>query len=78
MLFRSGEPPARGVARAFDSNEATLRLAALTVVAPGAVDLTAPTVVLRREPRGWGRRDTVVLVFSAMAGLLVAALILYL
>jgi serine/threonine protein kinase len=71
-----GEAPARGVARAFDSNEATMRLAALTVAAPGAVDFAAPTV-LRREPRGWGRRDTVAVALAALAGLLVAALILY-
>lgn len=72
-----GESPARGVARAFDSNEATMRLAALTVTAPDAVDFAAPSVI-RREQRGWGRRDTVAVAFSALAGLLVAALILYL
>ncbi len=73
------ESPAHGVARAFDSNEATMRLAALTIVAPGAapdVDPSAATV-LRPEPRGWGRRDSLAMALAALAGVAVGALLLF-
>jgi hypothetical protein len=72
------ESPARGVARAFDSNEATQRLAALTIAAPGAtpaIDPSAPTL-LRPAWRGWSLRDTAALALAALAGLLAAVLIL--
>ena len=72
------ESPARGVARAFDSNEATMRLAALTSAAPGiasAVELSAPTV-LQPAWRRWSRRDTAAVALAAVTGLLAAALIL--
>jgi len=62
------ESPAHGVARAFDSSEATQRLAALTVA--GSESGTRPAA------RGWGRRDMLALAGAALAGLLVAALIL--
>ena len=73
------ESPAHGVARAFDSNEATQRLAALTIVAPGTaavIDPTAPTV-LRPAWRGWSLRDTLAVALSALAGIAVGALILF-
>jgi serine/threonine-protein kinase len=72
------ESPARGVARAFDSNEATQRLAALTTVAPRGAAEADPTAatVLSRERRGWGLRDTLAVAISALAGLAVGALIL--
>jgi hypothetical protein len=67
------ESPARGVARAFDSNEATMRIASLTT--GPEVDPSAATV-LGPAARGWSWRDGLALAFSALAGLAVGALIL--
>ena len=67
------ESPARGVARAFDSNEATMRIAALTT--GPEVDPSAATV-LGPAARGWSWRDGLALALSALAGLAVGALIL--
>jgi serine/threonine-protein kinase len=66
--------PARGVAHAFDSTEATLRLAALTIAAPGAAEPAppAPTPLWRR----WRQRDAAVIALAALAGLVVSAAIL--
>lgn len=69
------DSPAHGVARAFDSNEATMRLAALTIAAPGTLEAAAPAAppsVWRR----WSRRDTIAVGGAALAGLAAAALIL--
>jgi len=67
------ESPARGVARAFDSNEATMRIAALTT--GPEVDPNASTV-LGPAARGWSWRDGLTMALAALAGLLAAALIL--
>jgi serine/threonine protein kinase len=74
------DSPARGVARGFDSHEATLRLAALTVAAPVAepAETTVPApAVLAHTRQRWGRRDTLAVVISALAGLAVAGALLY-
>ena len=72
-LSAPAESPARGVARAFDSNEATMRIAALTT--GPEVDPNASTV-LGPAARGWSWRDGAALALSALAGLAAAALIL--
>ncbi len=66
--------PAHGLARSFDSNEATLRLAALTLAAPGLAE--APPTVLAPFWRRWSRRDTWVVAGALLAGLAVGAAIL--
>ena len=68
------EALARGLARSFDSNEATMRLAALTLSAPGASH-TAPAGAAPFWRR-WGRRDTLAVAAAILAGLAIAALIL--
>jgi eukaryotic-like serine/threonine-protein kinase len=68
------EPPARGLARSFDSNEATMRLAALTQSSPGASN--ASPAKLAPLWRRWGRRDTLAVAAAALAGLAVAAFLL--
>lgn len=72
--------PAHGLARTFDSAEATQRLAVLTAVKPAAtVELSATQMlrmVRRLEPRRWGWRDASVIAAATLFGLLVAALIL--
>jgi len=70
------EALARGLARSFDSNEATLRLAALTAAAtPGTPQHDAPATV-SPSWKNWGRRDTLAVAGAALAGLVLAALIL--
>jgi serine/threonine-protein kinase len=66
------EAPAHGLARAFDSNEATLRLAALTLTAAAQDPEAAPVAPRRR----WSRRDTLAVAAAALAGLAVGAAIL--
>lgn len=72
-------PAARGVSRTFDSLEATQRLVALSDAArqidPNAATMPYPLQPARAAASGWKRRDTVVIVAGAIAGLIVAALI---
>jgi len=73
--------PARGVSRTFDSLEATQRLVALSdagkVVDPLAstMPITLQTTVMAGG--GWNRRDTAFVAAGAIAGLIVAALIVW-
>jgi hypothetical protein len=73
--------PARGVSRTFDSLEATQRLVALSdtgkVIDPMAstMPITLQTTILAGG--GWNRRDTAFVAASAIAGLIVAALIVW-
>ena len=73
--------PARGVAASFDSAEATQRLAALTGAAlSGAADAQQATSqavrsLPRPAPRGWRRRDWLLVGGAAVCGLLVAGAI---
>ena len=69
------EALARGLARGFDSNEATMRLAALTLAAPGTQEPLPPTV-LAPVWRRWSRRDTLAVLGAALGGIAVAAAIL--
>ena len=64
--------PAHEVARAFDSNEATMRLASMTVTSDSQ---TMPPATAPEGSGGWGWRDTLLLAVSALAGV-VAALLL--
>ncbi len=72
--------PARGLSRTFDSLEATQRLVALSDTAQ-ANDPTASTLPLTMQTTamamsgGWKRRDTAIVAAGAVAGLIVAALI---
>jgi len=74
--------PTRGVARNFDSAEGTQRLAAFTSGAPLSTrpQLSSATQMMRTARitvwRGWPRRDVLALAGAAIAGLLIAALIL--
>jgi len=73
--------PAHGLARSFDSVEATQRLAVLTAVKPAATVELSATQVLRtlqrpEERRRWGWRDASAIAAATFFGLLVAALIL--
>jgi serine/threonine protein kinase len=72
-------PAARGVSRTFDSLEATQRLVALSDAArqidPNAATMPYPLQPARAAGAGWKQRDTVVIVAGAIAGLIVAALI---
>jgi serine/threonine-protein kinase len=72
--------PAHGLARGFDSAEATQRLAVLTAVRPAAGADASTTQLLRQlQPqtrRAWGWRDALVIAASALLGLLAAAVIL--
>ncbi|MDH4173654.1 MAG: serine/threonine protein kinase [Betaproteobacteria bacterium] len=75
--------PARGLSRTFDSLEATQRLVALSDAAQTS-DPTANTLPLTMQTTstalsgGWRPRDTLVVATSAVAGLIVAALIVLL
>ena len=72
-------PAARGVSRTFDSLEATQRLVALSDAArqsdPSAGTLPFPLQAAHAAAGGWKRRDTLIVVAGAVAGLIVAALI---
>ena len=72
-------PAARGVSRTFDSLEATQRLVALSDAArqsdPNAGTLPFPLQATHPAAGGWKPRDTLIVVAGAVAGLLVAALI---
>ena len=72
-------PAARGVSRTFDSLEATQRLVALSDAArqmdPNAATMPFPSQPTHAAAGGWKQRDTVVIVAGAIAGLIVAALI---
>jgi len=74
--------PARGVSRNFDSFEATQRIAVLGNTVPGPVTQDAEpavastaTLPVARARRAWGRRETVLVAASALAGLIMAAVI---
>jgi serine/threonine-protein kinase len=75
-------PAARGVSRTFDSLEATQRLVALSDAArqsdPTAGTLPFPLQATHPAAAGWKSRDTLVVVAGAIAGLVVAALIILL
>jgi len=74
------EAPAQGVAKSFDSNEATQRLAALTG-ATGETTLTPQTATqaiksIPQAPRArWRRRDWLIVGGAAVCGLIAARLI---
>jgi serine/threonine-protein kinase len=79
----TAEPaPARGLSRTFDSLEATQRLVALSDAAKPA-DPAASTLPITMQTTamamsgGWRRRDTLIVAGSALAGLVVAALIVW-
>jgi len=74
--------PARGVSRNFDSLEATQRIAVLGSILPGAVTqdtepavASTATLPRARARRSWGRRETALVAASALAGLIMAAVI---
>ena len=72
-------PAARGVSRTFDSLEATQRLVALSEAArqsdPGAGTLPFPLQPTHTATGSWSARDTLIVIAGAVAGLIVAALI---
>jgi ferric-dicitrate binding protein FerR (iron transport regulator) len=73
--------PARGMAASFDSMEATQRLAALTgSTLTDAAESQSATQAIRSlprpAPRGWRRRDWLLVGGAAVCGLLVAGAIL--
>jgi serine/threonine-protein kinase len=72
-------PAARGVSRTFDSLEATQRLVALSDAArqsdPSAGTLPFPLQATQTAGGTWKPRDTLIVLAGAVAGLIVAALI---
>ena len=73
--------PVRGLSRTFDSLEATQRLVALSD-AGKAIDPNANTLPLTLQTTpsgagGWNRRDTAFVAAGAVAGLIVAAIIVF-
>ncbi len=73
--------PARGLSRTFDSLEATQRLVALSDSGK-AIDPSARTMPLTMQTTmmaggGWNRRDTAFVAAGAIAGLIVAAIIVW-
>jgi len=74
--------PARGLSRTFDSLEATQRLVALSDAAKPS-DPTASTLPITMQTTamvmsgGWTQRDTAVVAAGAIAGLIVAALVVW-
>ena len=72
-------PAARGVSRTFDSLEATQRLVALSEAArqsdPAAGTLPFPLQPTHTATGSWSARDTLIVIAGAVAGLIVAALI---
>jgi serine/threonine protein kinase len=73
--------PARGVSRTFDSLEATQRLVALSdsgkVIDPLASTMPISLQTTIMAGGGWNRRDTAFVAAGAIAGLIVAALIVW-
>jgi hypothetical protein len=75
--------PAKGVARAFDSLEATQRLAVMTGLAEGPVENFVDTLAIEaaqrsaEPPRSWTGRDTAVVLGGAAAGLIAAVIIVF-
>jgi eukaryotic-like serine/threonine-protein kinase len=70
-------PPAHGVSNSFDSNEATQRLAALTGSATIPQTATQAIGAVPHAARGrWRRRDWMLLGGAAVAGLIVAGIVL--
>ena len=75
--------PAKGVARAFDSLEATQRLAVMTGLAEGPVENFVDTLAIEgaqrsaEPPRSWTGRDTAVVLGGAAAGLIAAVIIMF-
>jgi hypothetical protein len=74
--------PARGLSRTFDSLEATQRLVALSDTAKPS-DPAASTLPITMQTTamvmsgGWRRRDTLFVAAGAVAGLVVAVLIVW-
>jgi len=73
--------PARGLSHTFDSLEATQRLVALSDTGK-AIDPSARTMPLTMQTTmmaggGWNRRDTAFVAAGAIAGLIVAAIIVW-
>jgi hypothetical protein len=61
------------MARTFDSNEATMRLASLTaanVSAAGPVPVPANLTLQQPAPGRWRLQDSLALAFAALAGIL--------
>ena len=74
----ASQPPAQGIARSFDSLEATQRLAVMTGASslPGPQSATqAVSALPRAQPRGWRRRDWLLVGGAALLGLVVAGVI---
>jgi serine/threonine-protein kinase len=70
-------PAAHGVSHSFDSAEATQRLAALTGAITTPQTATQAIGAIPRPPRtGWRRRDWLVVGGAALAGLVVAGVVL--
>ncbi len=75
--------PAKGVARAFDSLEATQRLAVMTGLAEGPVENFVDTVAIEtaqrtaERRRGWTGRDSAVVLGGVIAGLIAALIIVF-
>jgi serine/threonine protein kinase len=67
-------PPARGLAHAFNSSEATQRLAALTGASTHTPETATQAIEsLKKAPRaGWRRRDWLVVAGAGILGLVVA------
>jgi len=74
------DPPAHGLAHAFDSAEATQRLATLTGASATLSDSVSATQAMSSlqppEERGWRRRDWLLFGGATALGLLIAVLIL--
>jgi serine/threonine-protein kinase len=69
-------PPAHGVSHSFDSVEATQRLAVLTGAATMPQTATQAIGAIPRPPRsGWRRRDWLLVGGAALAGLVVAGVV---
>jgi hypothetical protein len=73
----TASPPAHGVSHSFDSAEATQRLAALTGAATMPQTATQAIGAIPRPPRAaWRRRDWLLVGGAALAGLVVAGVVL--
>ena len=73
--------PVRGLSRTFDSLEATQRLVALSdagkTIDPNASTMPIPLQTTGMAAGGWNRRDTAFVAAGAIAGLIVAAIIVW-